>query len=177
MINTVRSVRFTIVGLLLLCATAASFHVALAQQPPQRPDSLQALRQALVEAGAPALSPSQQDQLISLTDAFRAGQRQRAQTPNTTLPTARRAYDEAVVGGMGPIAQSQAIIIADQISSATKANLLAEADFKIKAVNVLKTNMDQVNLLLKRFGTAGFSGVLSRLVLGELGPGIDVASE
>jgi hypothetical protein len=150
-------------SVLLLCLAAGSFLLVSAQQLPEQRDPLVPLKRALNEAGAPPLTSQQEDQLKHLVLAFQMARR--PEGPNTTVPAARRAYDEAIVAGDTAAAQAQAAIIADQRSANVKTNLQAEANFKIQVLKILSE--DQVTALLHRAGTAGVSRILSALTGGE----------
>jgi len=159
----------TIAGIVLLLSFAVSLPTTLAQRPggPQPPDVLAGLKHALEEAGAPALSSAQETQLEDLIKAFRQSQSQNG--PSDAVQAAHHAYDAAILAGNLSAAQSQATIIANALSSATSARLQAQAKFEIDALNVLKTNANQINALLQRVGSAGLTGILSGLAGG--GPG------
>jgi len=160
-----------LLSVLLLCLVAANFLTARAQQPPPRPepDPLMPLKHALEDAGAPALTSQQEDQLKTLVKNLRDARR--SQAPDDALRTAHRAYDQAILAGNAAAAQAQATTIANQIAAHTSAHLQAEATFKINVLNILKTNDNQVGLLQQRFGTAGLSHLLGALAGGEGGPG------
>jgi hypothetical protein len=53
--------------------------------------------------------------------------------------------------------------------AATSARLQAQAKFEIDALNVLKTNPNQINALIQRVGSVGLGGILRGLAGG--GPG------
>jgi hypothetical protein len=133
------------------------------QGPPER-DPLGGLKHALTEAGAPALSTQQEQQLTQLIEAFRDN---RPDGPNETLEAAHHAYETAIAAGNLAAANAQAAIIAQQISADASARLQAEAKFKIDVLNVLKSNANQITALTQQFGTAGLSHLLNSL----LGPG------
>lgn len=147
---------------------------ALIAQPQQRPpappqhDVLGALKHALTEAGAPALSAQQEQQLTDLIETARENQ---PKGPNEAMETAHRAYDNAIVAGNLAAANAQAAIIAQQISTETSTHLQAEAKIKIDALNILKANANQMTALTQRFGTAGLSHLLNSLAGGPGGPG------
>jgi len=161
---------------MLLCFVALCMAVGVLMAQPQRPqgaqgpqgpppgDPLGALKHALTEAGAPALGAQQEQQLTQLIEAFRDN---RPGGPNETLEAAHHAYDNAVAAGNLAAANAQAAIIAQQISADVGARLQAEAKFKIDALNVLKSNANQIAALTQQFGTAGLSHLLNSL----LGPG------
>src|SRR5262245_53911587 len=159
----------TIAGIVLLLSFTVILPTALAQRPggPQPPDVLAGLKHALEEAGAPALSSAQETQLEDLIKAYRQAQSQNQ--PPDAVQAAHRAYDAAILAGNLSAAQSQATIIASAIASATSARLQAQAKFEIDVLGVLKTNANQINALLQRFGTAGLTGILNGLAGGPPG--------
>lgn len=121
------------------------------------------LQRALESAGAPALSDAQKEQLASLmqslSEAFRPG------GAEDDLGAAHKAYEDAVLSGDLGTAQAQAAFIATQMAERMNARLQAEADFKIKALEIL--TQEQVDALIQRFGTRGLFGLL--------GPGLRAA--
>ena len=140
------------------------------QGPPQH-DPLAGLKHALTEAGAPALSTQQEQQLTQLIETARENHQKGPNDPNEMMEAARRAYDNAIVAGNLAAANAQAAIIAQQISADATTHLQAEAKFKIDALNVLKGNANQITALTQRFGTAGLSHLLNSLAGGPGGSG------
>ncbi|MDA2938040.1 hypothetical protein MYX75_07245 [Acidobacteria bacterium AH-259-A15] len=126
---------------------------------PRTRDPLVILKRALSDAGAPALTAEQEGQLTSLIQDFR--QARQPQGPNSSLQTARRAYEDAILAGDFAAAQAQAAIIADQTASSINASLQAQAEFKIQLLTML--NADQVSFLSERVGTKGLSTLLNSL--------------
>ncbi|MBI4454840.1 MAG: hypothetical protein HY644_02965 [Acidobacteria bacterium] len=154
--------------LCLLCFLLA-FGAILAQQPARGP--LAGLKRALAEAGAPALTSDQEQQLTALITARRDALR--AQAPSAALQTAQRAYQNAILNGDNSAAQAQADTIANETANLTRTRLKDTAKFKIDVLNVLKSNDNQVGLLLNRIGSAGLSRLLESLAgPGGLGPGM-----
>lgn len=137
-------------------------HQPGAPGPPQH-DSLAGLKRSLTEAGAPALSTQQEQQLTQLIETARENH---PKGPNEIMEAARRAYDNAIVAGNLAAANAQAAIIAQQISTDVNTHLQAEAKFKIDALNVVKGNANQITALTQRFGTAGLSHLLNSLAGG-----------
>lgn len=164
MTNNSRKLIVTIFSLVCLLAPAP----VLAQQPqgPTR-DPVAHLKHALSDAGAPALTANQEQQLNSLITAFRNAH---LPQPNTTLEAAHRAYENAILSGDNSTAQAQADAIANEQANITRTNLKDRAKFEIDVLNVLKSNDDQVGALSKRVGSAGLSGLLGSLA-GPGGPG------
>lgn len=162
-----RLLRTSIMSLFCLSVVAGGFLAATAQQPPMQPDILAPLKGALSAAGAPALTAQQEVQLRSIVSTYR---RDNQPQPSTTLQSAHRAYDEAIVMGDLATAQSQAATIATQTAARIRSELQSQANFKIQVIMVLKTNDDQVGFLVKRFGSEGVSRILGALAGGG-GPG------
>ena len=159
--------RRSIAVCLLLCLAPA---LALAQMThdPMTHDPLAHLKHALSEAGAPALTANQEQQINSLITAFRNAHQ--PGTPNTTLQSALQAYQTAILNGDNTTAQAQADSIANEQANVSRKNLKDRAKLEIDVLAVLKSNDDQVGLLLKRIGSAGLSGLLGSLA-GHGGPG------
>jgi hypothetical protein len=155
---------------LILCFAGLCLAAGMLMAQPQRPqgpperDPLGMLKHALTDASAPALSTQQEQQLTQLIAAFRDN---RPDGPNETLEAAHHLYDNAIAAGNLAAANAQAAIIAQQIGADASAHLQAEAKFKIDALNVLKSNANQISALTQQFGTAGLSHLLNSL----LGPG------
>lgn len=163
-----RLLRTSIMSLFCLSLVAGGFLGVTAQQPPMQPDILAPLKGALSAAGAPALTAQQEVQLRSIVSTYR---RDNQPPPSTTLQSAHRTYDEAIVMGDLATAQSQAATIATQTAARIRSELQSQANFKIQVIMVLKTNDDQVGFLVKRFGSEGVSRVLGALAGGGEGPG------
>lgn len=162
-----QQIRWTIVSVLLLCAIVVGFHNLAAQQLPPQRDSLDFLKHALGEAGAPPLTSQQEDQLRSLISDFQSAHP--APGPDPTFLAAHRAYEDAILNGDSSKAQAQADAIADAMSNKMRTRLEAEASFMIRALNVLKTN-DQIAALVKQQGNAGVFRLLNSLIRGAEGP-------
>lgn len=160
-------VRGVMIGLLALLLVAAAVPSLMAQpQPPPAPDPLAGLRHALANAGAPALTSAQEDQLNSLITSFHSN---RPQGPDASVVAARLSFDQAILAGNLGAAQAQASTIASHMVSTMTTRLQAEANFKVQVVNVLKSNGNQLTLLVSSLGTSGVSRLLSQLAGG--GPG------
>ena len=169
--NKILKVRVVMVGLILMGLITGGFALLMAQPSPSTPrDPLAPLKRALAAANAPALTTQQEDQLNSLITAFQAGRTQPG--PDATIKAAQQAYDNAILAGDLATAQSQAGILANQITSHMTSRLQAETSFKVQVVNSLKTNGDQLNLLVQHFGADRVSRMLSMLAgFGRRGPG------
>jgi Spy/CpxP family protein refolding chaperone len=166
-----RNVAGVVLLTMLVVVSLASAAAQRPTGPPQPPDVLAGLKHALEEAGAPALTAAQEDQLKDLLTAFRQAQRQ--QEPSETLQAAHRAYDAAILAGNLAAAQAQAAIIANAQAAAGNTRLQAKAKLQIDVLNVLKTNANQVALLQQRFGSAGLTRLLAAVAGGgpRRGPG------
>ncbi|HEY3130994.1 MAG TPA: hypothetical protein VGL91_16185 [Acidobacteriota bacterium] len=158
------SIRLTVITVSLFGSLLAA---ALAQQGPMR-DPLVPLKHALSEASAPALTATQEQQLNSLITAFRNAHQ--PGTPNTTLQSALQAYQAAILNGDNTTAQAQADSIANEQANVSRKDLKDRAKLEIDVLAVLKSNDDQVGLLLKRIGSVGLSRLLGSLA-GPGGPG------
>ncbi|HEV8131087.1 MAG TPA: hypothetical protein VGQ81_07530 [Acidobacteriota bacterium] len=139
---------------------------AMAQIPipgfPRPFDGLAPLRSALEDAGAPPLSPAEEQQLRAIVLAFQTSLL--PQDQGAALRTANRRYEDAVMAADLAAASAQAAAIAKLITDQTSSRLQAEANFKIQILNILKSNDDQIGLLLKRSGTAGVYRLISSLL-------------
>jgi len=159
----------TLVGGLLLCLPFAS-PLPAQQAPPDQTgtttqhqrDPLVFLRHALGEAGAAALTSTQEQQLQSLITTFRSNEPKPAQ--DTTLINARNAYEAAILKGDLNAANSAVTAISGEISKMATARMQAQAQFEIAALKVLTP--DQVNALQNRIGTSGLIGVLRSMTGG-----------
>jgi hypothetical protein len=171
-----RRFKTIVMSVVFLCLAAGGCQGVFAQGPPsdRERDPLAGLERALSNAGAPALSEQQETQLKAAIAAFQRSRR--SQEPNETLDAARRAFDEAILAGDTAAIQAQTAIIVEQVAMTARANLQAEAAFKLKVLDILTD--DQVNQLLRRLGTAGLSRILDSLTDGGgfapgAGPGRD----
>lgn len=143
--------------------------VSLQQGGPGGPRPLARLAHALEEAGAPALTEAQQEQLRSLIQGLL--EQRRAEGPDPSFRDTHRAYRDAILSGDLAGAQSQADLLGSQMASRTTHQLKAQAEFMIQALGVL--NNDQVGALLAHFGTSGLFGLLNSIAGpgGHRGPG------
>jgi hypothetical protein len=158
----------------VLCLIVGALQLASAQVPRTRPtpDPLGGLKRALNEAGAPALSAAQEEQLKTLITAYH--QNNPDSGPGAELQAAQKAYEDAILAGDSAAAQSAATTIAGLISAATTTRLQALASFEIQALSVLlaggdQTSSPQVAALVQKFGASGLVHLLRSLVAG--GPG------
>jgi hypothetical protein len=137
---------------------------ALAQRPAG--DPLRGLKRALEQAGALALTTTQEEQLKTLIKTYRDSQ---THEPSDELQAALDAYDAAILAGDQAAANAQAVIIANLRATAMNAHLQAEATFKLAVIALLQTNGDQAGLLRTKFGDEGFLRILDGLAGGRGG--------
>ena len=169
-INTSRN-QF-IICMLALLSVIVGTTFALAQGPgaprerPQ-PEPLRGLKQALTEAGAPALSTEQESALKTLVSDFRANLPQ----PDESVRTAHQALDAAILSGDLAAAQAQAVAIANANAVNMTARLRAEVALKIQVLGVLKTNEAQLTALVQTFGESGVARLLGSVAGGPGGFG------
>lgn len=137
----------------------------MAQRPGfgSAPDSLRGLKRALAEAGALALTTTQEEQLKTLIQTYRDSL---PDGPSDALQAAHEAYEAAILAGDQAAANAQATIIANLQTAATTTRLQAAAKFKLDVIALLKTNGDQAGLLRTKFGDEGFLRILDSLAGG-----------
>jgi hypothetical protein len=173
MMNKISRVKYVMVGLVLMGLITGGFALLMAQPSPTTPrDPLTHLKRALSAAGAPALTTQQEDQLNSLITAFQANRPKSG--PDATIQAAQQAYDNAILAGDLAAAQVQVTALANQMTAHMTARLQVEAGLKVQIVNSLKTNGDQLNLLVQHFGAEKVSRMLGMFAgFGRRGPGPD----
>ncbi len=160
---------------LIFCAALACLGVIVANAQTERPafDPLRGLKHALETAGAPALSSQQEDQLKTLIQQFRDAHK--SHEPDPALGTARKAYDAAILAGDAAAATAQAQTIANLIATHSSDSLKAEAGFQIQALAIIKSNPQQFDALVQKFGNSGVVRLLGGLAgggrFGGPGPG------
>lgn len=155
---------------LLLCLVCSELAVAQGPRGPRggmRRDPLAGLKSALSDAGAPALSAAQEQQLNALITAQRSAQ---PEGPSAALQAASQAYDTAVLNGSLSAAQAQADLIATEMAALTRTRLKETAQFEIDVLNVLRSNASQFNQLSAHLGNVGMSRLLRSLAGGFGGP-------
>jgi hypothetical protein len=130
-------------------------------------DHLARLNRALTDAGAPALTTTQEQQLNALITTARSSRQGRG--PSAEVQAARTAYDNALLAGDTNTAVAQAAIIASATTSDLRARLEADANFVVQALNVLKSNGDQIGALQRSIGNAGLLRLVSSLAGGPGG--------
>jgi hypothetical protein len=141
---------------LLFCALIASTTMAFAQHGHGGPggpqgqtrDPLGALKRAITQASAPALTTQQETDLTALITAFKATL---PAEEDATLEAAREAFDAALLAGNLATAQTQATAIATRQAQLSDARLKAVAKFVIDALTILK-NGGQFAALQTKFG-------------------------
>ncbi|HWQ32213.1 MAG TPA: hypothetical protein VNQ79_04965, partial [Blastocatellia bacterium] len=128
-----------------LCLMLCALQLANAQVARTRPtpDQLGGLKRALNEAGAPALSSTQEEQLKTLITAYQ--QNNPDPGPGAELQAAQKAYEDAILAGDSAAAQAAATTIAGLLSAATTTRLQALANFEIQALSVLLAGGDQTS--------------------------------
>lgn len=136
----------------------------LAQKPGFPTDQFRGLKRALAEAGALALTTTQEEQLKTLIQTYRDSL---PDGPSDALQAAHDAYEAAILAGDQAKANAQASIIANLEAAVVTAHLQAEAKFKLDVIALLKTNGDQAGLLRTKFGDAGFLRILDSLAGGH----------
>jgi Spy/CpxP family protein refolding chaperone len=149
-------------GFLMMAMVGSAFAQRSASDP------LRGLKRALEQAGALALTTTQEEQLKTLIQTYRDSQ---THGPSDALQAALDAYDAAILTGNQAAANAQATVIANLRATATNAHLQAEATFKLAVIALLKTNGDQAGLLRTKFDDDGFLRILDGLAGGHGGPG------
>ena len=111
------------------------------------PYSLARLNRALADAGAPALNSTEEQQLTALITTARSSRQDRQ--PSAEVQAARTAYDNALLAGDTNAAVAQAAVIANATTADLRTRLETDANFVVEALNILKTNGDQIGALQK----------------------------
>jgi hypothetical protein len=151
----------------LLIALLAVPTAVLGQGPigeGNRPDALAALKRALEDASAPALTTAQEEKINARITAFRTDHGPTG-APSAIIQ-ARREYDLAILNQDAPGASAQAKILSDEQAAQDLKRRKDEAEFAIDVVKELRTNGDQVGLLQKRIGSSGLVRLVQSLVRG-----------
>lgn len=157
-------------GAIIFCVGLAAV-AASAQTARPTPDALRGIKHALETASAPALNAQQEEQLKALVQQARESRK--AQGRDDALGAARKAYQEAILAGDAATASAQAQIIANLAAAHSSESLKAEANFAIQALAVLKSNPQQYDALVQKFGNSGVTRLVSGLARGGKfgGPG------
>src|SRR5262249_19327365 len=119
----------------LLCIILVSATLGFGHNGQQR-DSLRALRRAIADANATALTTDQETQINTLITTYKSSLPDDA---DDTLGAARDGFNAAVLAGDLTAAQAQAAIIANRTAELTGARLQAEAVFEIGVLATLKS--------------------------------------
>lgn len=157
--------RLVAIALLLLGAVAGNAMLTLADGGGPRGGGLSSLRRALTQANAPALTTAQETQIATLVTAYRDAL---PDDDDDALEAARDAFNAAVLAGNAAGAQAQATIIANLAAAHTRARLLAEAQFEIAVLALLRSG-GQLNPLVTQFGNDRVLSIIDGLIGG--GPG------
>ena len=156
-------------GAVMFCVALAAV-AATAQTVRPTPDSLRGLKRALESASAPALSSQQEEQLKTLIQQFRESRK--SQEPDAALGAARKAYQEAILAGDAAAANAQAQTIANLVAVHSSESLKAESGLAIQALAIIKSNPQQYDALVQKFGNSGVSRLMSSLPrAGRIGRG------
>lgn len=151
--------------LVLVVATS----LALAQG--RTADPYAALKRALTQAAAPALSTAQETALTTLVNEFKAAL---PDEDDEVLDNAREAYDAAIIAGDLAAAQAQITIITTRTAQLQDARMQAQVKFSIGALGVLRTG-GQYDLLVAKYGSDRVLGMITLLTArggkGPDGPG------
>jgi len=134
---------------------------------PSTADHLARLNRALTDAGAPALTTTQEQQLNALITTVRSSRQGRGPSPE--VQAARTAYDNALLAGDTNTAVAQAAVIASAMTADMRTRLEADANFVVQALSVLKSNGDQFGALQRSVGNAGVVRLISSLAGGPGG--------
>jgi hypothetical protein len=150
-------------GLVSGCAAA------LAQSDTQSFDPLTGLKNALQDAGAPALTSAQETSINALLTAFRSAHQKLS--PSTAVQTAQAAYEDAILSGNSGAAASQATILGSAQASDMVQRQSDAAVLAIGIINILKTESGQLPALITKFGSSGVVRLVLRLAGGPGGFG------
>ena len=153
----------------IFCAAFVGLSAILVNAQPARlaPEPLRGLKHALETAGAPALSSQQEEQLKTLIQQFHDSRK--AQTPDPGFGEARKAYDAAILSGDVAAATAAAQTLSNLMATHSAENLKAEAGFQIQALAVIKSNQQQYDALVQKFGNSGLVRLLGGLAVGPFG--------
>jgi len=154
--------RLLIPALALGLMSGAAVSMAQPDMPPM--DTLAPLKAALDDAGASALSSTQESSINALITEFRNAHQKPAQ--NTDIQHARMAYENAILNGDSATAETQAGIIgaaqaADMVQRETDT-----AAFAINVLAALKTGSGQIDALTGQLGKSGFVQLILSLAGG-----------
>ncbi len=148
----------------LLCGAST----VLAQEEMPGINPLARLERALTAAGAPELSAGQTDEISTLVTDFRDAHPR--PVPNSGIPDARMAYEEAILSGDSAGAASQAESIAKEQLDHMVQRQADAAVFAVSAIGILDSA--QVDALTTQMGTRGFVRLILSLANRPGGPGM-----
>lgn len=160
------TVRLASMAALLVCFATLSASSALAQTSSTR-DALAGLKRAISQASAPSLTTQQETDLNALITAYKDAL---PDGEDTTLATARDAYDAAILAGDATAATTAATQIANRTATLTSARLVAQAKFAIAVLANLKTG-GQLTVLIEKYGNDRVLGLVNSLAGGGGGFG------
>jgi len=121
-----------------------------------QPDPLMPLTRALSDAGATALTTTQQTAIESLMDVFR--------TSTQTVSAAQSAYDGYIISGDATDAEALIPTLLAEKSTREEERMKAEATFSIGVVNALSS--DQLTALKAKFDDEQLVSIIQSLVGG-----------
>lgn len=159
------TVRLANTAALLVCLLALSVSPTLAQSSTR--DALAGLKRAISQASAPALTTQQETDLNALITAYKDAL---PDGEDTTLATARDAYDAAVLAGNITAATTAATQIATRTAELASARLVAQAKFAIAVLANLKTG-GQLTALTEKLGSDRLLSLVNSLAGGGGGFG------
>ncbi len=165
MLNQVKNFKVVIFSLTLIAATAAISYA----QGGRQSDPFASLKRAIAQAGAPALSTTQETALTALVTEFQTALPDEG--ADDSLETAREAYDAAIIAGDLAAAQVQITIITTRMAQLQDARMQAQAGYAIAAITVLKSG-GQYDPLVAKYGTDRVISLVMQLT-GRGGQGID----
>lgn len=168
------SLKAVLMAVLTLAVVVVTPQVLFAQRPGGggppagvQPDVLAGLKHALEDAGAPDLSAQQEEQLKALITQARSS----AGAPQNSdaVMQAHKAYETAVLAGNTTAANAAAQTIGNAIAAGMTQGLQSKANFDAQALAILKSNQQQYNALLARFGSKGVFHLVDSLIGGPGG--------
>ncbi len=127
-------------------------------------DPLAFLTRAIQNAGAPALTTAQQQQLQSLIQSYQAARQAVGSDPG--VQSAQQSLDDAILSGNAANVSKAADTLAGALAPLQLKNLEVQANFEVQALAVLQP---QVAALVQKDGNAGLLRILRSLSGG--GPG------
>jgi hypothetical protein len=165
MLNQFKNFKVVTFSLMLIVAAAAISYA----QGGRVSDPFTSLKRAITQAGAPALSTTQETALTALVSEFKAALPDEGD--DDTLETAREAYDAAIIAGDLAAAQVQITIITTRMAQLQDARMQAQARYAIAALTVLKSG-GQYDPLVAKYGSDRAVSLVMQLI-GRGGQGSD----